>query len=476
MVFSSIVFLFYFLPLTILFYYMIPKNGRNGVLFFLSLIFYAWGEPIYVFLMFFSILCNFILGLRLDAAKRKKNEKEPKVWLFFAVAVNIGLLGFFKYADFLIENINYFFHMDIAQLALPLPLGISFYTFQAMSYLIDLYRGKVEVQKSLIHFGTYVALFPQLIAGPIVRFSDIAVQLEHREESWGLFSEGVLRFICGLSKKVLLANYAGLVFSQIGGMQAGGVSVLSAWIGILMFTFQIYFDFSGYSDMAIGLGKMFGFTFPENFNYPYTAKSITDFWRRWHMTLGTWFREYVYIPLGGNRTGLKRQILNLLIVWALTGIWHGASWNFVIWGLYFGIILILEKIFLLNWEKKMPSFFQHGITFFLIVISWVIFSFDSPQEILRYLQSLFGIAGDSIVDLEGLYLLKSNLLLLIVMAIGVTSLPHRGVQKVRAYLSGTKRRNIAYGAIQSIGIVMLLILVTAFLVSSSYNPFLYFRF
>jgi len=430
--------------------------------------------------MLFSISCNFILGLLLEASRqrteKKKNYKEPKIWLFIAVAVNIGLLVFFKYADFLIMNSNHLLHTDLKPLLLPLPLGISFYTFQAMSYLIDLYRGRVEVQKNFICFGTYVALFPQLIAGPIVRFSDIATQLKERKENDSLFANGVRRFSIGLSKKVLLANNAGLVFDQIAKQQGENVSVLSVWIGILMFTFQIYFDFSGYSDMAIGLGNMFGFTFPENFNHPYTSKNITEFWRRWHISLGTWFREYVYIPLGGNRKGLRRQIFNLLVVWALTGIWHGASWNFMIWGLYFGVILILEKLFLINWLKKIPVIFQYSITFFLVMMSWVIFSFDSLHEISWYFQSLFACNGNKIIDLQGLYLLKSNLILLTIMSFGVTAFPQKVATSVRSYLMETKIGTAFYCGLQIIGMLFLYVIVTAFLVSSSYNPFLYFRF
>ncbi|WP_206460360.1 MBOAT family O-acyltransferase [Anaerovorax sp. IOR16] len=480
MVFSSIVFLFYFLPIILLLYYVVPRKGKNGVLFLCSLVFYAWGEPVYLFLMLFSIVCNFSLGLLLDRSIKKaengKGYKEPKMWLFFAVALNIGLLAFFKYADFLIQNSNLLLNTQIKPLLLPLPLGISFYTFQAMSYLIDLYRRKVNVQKNFIDFGTYVALFPQLIAGPIVRFSDIAFQLRERKESWDLFANGVVRFMIGLSKKVLLANNAGIVFDQVAQMQGSSASVLSVWIGILMFTFQIYFDFSGYSDTAIGLGKMFGFSFPENFDHPYTSKSITEFWRRWHMTLGTWFREYVYIPLGGNRNGLKRQIFNLFVVWTLTGIWHGASWNFVIWGLYFGVLLVLEKLFLLNWLKKMPLIIQHGITFFLVMMSWVIFSFDSIEQISWYFQSLFAFNGNIAIDSQGQYLLKSNFILLIVMSFGVTTLPQKMTFKIRAFFKGKGYRLIFYCLLQTIIIIALFFLVIAYLVSSSYNPFLYFRF
>lgn len=480
MVFSSIVFLFYFLPVILFLYYLVPNKGRNGVLFLCSLLFYAWGEPVYLLLMLFSIFCNFTLGLALnrsiEKAEKSNNDKEPKLWLFFAVAINIGLLAFFKYADFFVQNGNFLFNTQVKPLYLPLPLGISFYTFQAMSYLIDLFRRKVEVQKNFIDFGTYVALFPQLIAGPIVRFSDIALQLRNRKESWELFAMGASRFVIGLCKKVLLANNAGIIFDQVTQMQAGELSVLSAWIGILAFTFQIYFDFSGYSDMAIGLGRMFGFSFPENFDYPYMAKSITEFWRRWHMTLGTWFREYLYIPLGGNQKGLKRQIFNLFVVWALTGIWHGASWNFVFWGLYFGVILVFEKLFWLKQLKKIPRFFQHGITFFLVMMSWVIFSLDSLEQITWYFQSLFALNGNAVVDQQGQYWLASNYLLFLMMSIGVTSVPQKIFIRVKQQVGKDKLGQLLFCSLQNVAMVFLFLLVMAYLVSSSYNPFLYFRF
>lgn len=480
MVFSSIVFLFYFLPVILFLYYITPRRGKNGVLFLSSLLFYAWGEPVYLFLMLFSIFCNFTLGLCLNCsmekAEKKKVSKEPKAWLFFAVVFNIGLLAFFKYVDFFIANSNFLFHTQLKPFLLPLPLGISFYTFQAMSYLIDLYRGRVQVQRNFIDFGTYVALFPQLIAGPIVRFSDIAAQLCERKESCDLFASGIFRFIVGLSKKVLLANSAGVIFEQVAQMQGSDVSALSAWIGILAFTFQIYFDFSGYSDMAIGLGKMFGFSFPENFDHPYTSRSITEFWRRWHMTLGTWFREYVYIPLGGNQRGLKRQIFNLFVVWALTGIWHGASWNFVLWGLYFGILLVLEKLFWLEWSKKLPCILQHGITFFLVMVSWVIFSFDSLGQIVWYLQSMFALSGNAAFDAQGKYLFISNMLLLFVMGVGVTALPQKIARGIKQQLETNRYGKIIFCLVQNTVVVVLFLLVVAYLVSSSYNPFLYFRF
>lgn len=454
---------------------MTPRRGKNAVLFFSSLLFYAWGEPVYLFLMLFSILGNFLVGLRLASAAEKiqGKSKEPKAWLFFAVFLNIGLLGFFKYADFLIEMVNAAAGTSFAVLDLPLPLGISFYTFQALSYIIDLYRKRVPVQRNLIDFGAYVALFPQLIAGPIVRFSDVAEQLRGRRESFDGFSEGVRRFVAGLAKKVLLANQAGAIFDLVRSAESP-VSGLTAWIGIIAFTFQIYFDFSGYSDMAIGLGKMFGFTFPENFEHPYMSRSITEFWRRWHMTLGTWFREYVYIPLGGNRKGAVRQIVNLCVVWALTGIWHGASWNFVFWGLYFGVLLIAEKFVWLRCLERMPSLLQHVYTMALVIVSWVIFSLSGVEETGAFLSSMF--IPQHWVDGQALYLLRSNGVLLLIMAAGATCLPLNLVKRSAERLSGSARGEAVRAVAEAAFTGGMLLLITAYLVSSSYNPFLYFRF
>lgn len=346
MVFSSLLFLFYFLPAVLVVYFIVPRKAKNIVLLIFSLFFYAWGEPVYILLMMFSICMDFFLGLWLERV-RQNRERAKKV-LVLAVVLNVALLAFFKYADFFVDNLNAVTGLAIPSLNIPLPIGISFYTFQAMSYLIDLYRGDVPVQRSIVAFGTYVSLFPQLIAGPIVRMRTVVGELADRRESFDDFSIGVKRFVAGLGKKVLIANTLGEVWSQVSAMEPDGLPVLTAWIGVLAYTFQIYFDFSGYSDMAIGLGRMFGFHFLENFDYPYISKSITEFWRRWHISLSSWFKEYVYIPLGGNRKGLSKQIRNILIVWLLTGFWHGASWNFVVWGLYFGVLLILEKLFLLR--------------------------------------------------------------------------------------------------------------------------------
>ena len=360
MVFSSLLFLFLFLPAVLLLYLIAPKKGKNLVLFFMSLIFYAWGEPIYITLMLFSTVLDYTNGILVDKFLNEGKKKPAQIALLVSIVVNLGLLGFFKYSG----------------LDLPLPIGISFYTFQTMSYTIDVYRRKVEVQKNIIDFGTYVTLFPQLIAGPIVRYETVAKELSHRTVTNGMIAEGIRQFLMGLGKKVLLANQIGSLWEHYQVQIGGELSVFGAWIGMSAFAFQIYFDFSGYSDMAIGLGKLFGFHFPENFHYPYEATSMTDFWRRWHMTLGTWFREYVYIPLGGNRQGIKKQIRNIAIVWLLTGIWHGASLNFMYWGIYFGVLLILEKLFYGSYLEKAPRVIRHLYGILLIWIGWAIFAIE----------------------------------------------------------------------------------------------------
>ena len=433
MLFSSIVFLFTFLPIILILYYVLPKGMKNPVLLLGSLIFYAWGEPIYLFLMIFSIIFNYICGL--DISRNLGDKKAARKSLVFNVAVNLAVLGFFKYADFFVENLNALTGLAIPALQIPLPIGISFYTFQAMSYLIDLYRGDVPVQRNIISFGTYVSLFPQLIAGPIVRMRTVVGELADRRENFDDFSSGVKRFVTGLGKKVLIANTVGAVWSQISAMDIRELPVLTAWIGLFAFTFQIYFDFSGYSDMAIGLGRMFGFHFLENFDYPYISKSITEFWRRWHISLSSWFKEYVYIPLGGNRKGFPKQIRNILIVWLLTGFWHGASWNFVAWGLYFGVLLIVEKLFLLRFLKKLPAFFQHVYTMLLVMLGWAIFSFDSLGNGIAYIRALFGGYGQPIWDGGGVYLLYTNIALLLIAAVGSTPLPKELWRRLEGRLS-----------------------------------------
>lgn len=466
MVFSSTIFLCVYLPLVLLGYYICPKKGRNLFLLIVSLVFYAWGEPKYVFLMIFSILVNYIFGRLMD--KHRENKKRLKLMLVLSVVIDIGLLSVFKYTDFIITNVNAIFGANFDLLNIALPIGISFYTFQAMSYTIDVYRDDVRVQKNLIDFGMYITMFPQLIAGPIVRYADVQDQLAERSVTTADFSEGVMRFVVGLGKKVLLANQMGAVWSDIYAL-GGDVSALMAWTGAIAYTFQIYFDFSGYSDMAIGLGRMFGFKFPENFRYPYQSVSITDFWRRWHITLSTWFKEYLYIPLGGNRCGLARQALNLLIVWSLTGFWHGAGWNFVMWGLYYFVILFIEKLFLLKALDKLPKLFRHVYALLLIVIGWVIFASDDVSVLLPYLGSMFGANGA--VGGMDVYTLFTKAVLLIICCVASTELPKR------LFLSATGAMNEkAAFTIKSVMTIALLALSMILLIGDSYNPFLYFRF
>ncbi len=466
MVFSSTIFLCVYLPLVLLGYYICPKKGRNLFLLIVSLVFYAWGEPKYVFLMIFSILVNYIFGRLMD--KNRGRQKRMKLLLVLSVVIDLGLLSVFKYTDFIITNVNAIFGSSFDLLKIALPIGISFYTFQAMSYTIDVYRNDVRVQKNLIDFGMYITMFPQLIAGPIVRYADVQDQLAERSVTTADFSEGVMRFVVGLGKKVLLANQMGAVWSEIYAL-GGDVSALMAWTGAIAYTFQIYFDFSGYSDMAIGLGRMFGFKFPENFRYPYQSVSITDFWRRWHITLSTWFKEYLYIPLGGNRCGLARQALNLLIVWSLTGFWHGAGWNFVMWGLYYFVILFIEKLFLLKALDKLPKLFRHVYALLLIVIGWVIFASDDVGVLLPYLGSMFGANGA--VGGMDVYTLFTKAVLLIICCVASTELPKR------LFLSATGAMNEkAAFTIKSVMTIALLALSMILLIGDSYNPFLYFRF
>ena len=466
MVFSSTIFLCVYLPLVLLGYYICPKKGRNLFLLIASLVFYAWGEPKYVFLMIFSILVNYIFGRLMD--KHRENKKRLKLMLVLSVVIDLGLLSVFKYTDFIITNVNAIFGANFDLLNIALPIGISFYTFQAMSYTIDVYRDDVRVQKNLIDFGMYITMFPQLIAGPIVRYADVQDQLADRSVTTADFSEGIMRFVVGLGKKVLLANQMGAVWSEIYAL-GGDVSALMAWTGAIAYTFQIYFDFSGYSDMAIGLGRMFGFKFPENFRYPYQSVSITDFWRRWHITLSTWFKEYLYIPLGGNRRGLARQALNLLIVWSLTGFWHGAGWNFVMWGLYYFVILFIEKLFLLKALDKLPKFFRHVYALLLIVIGWVIFASDDVSVLLPFLGSMFGANGA--VGGMDVYTLLTKAALLVICCIASTELPKK------LFLSATGEMNEkAAFTLKSVLTIALLALSMILLIGDSYNPFLYFRF
>lgn len=476
MVFSSILFLFRFLPIVILLYFILPRKFRNLVLLISSLIFYAWGEPRYVVLMMATILVDYITGIMLEGYINRGKAREAKITLIIAVILNLSGLCFFKYIGFITDNINNIPGVDLTVLKIALPIGISFYTFQSMSYIVDVYWGVCKAQHNIISFGTYVTLFPQLIAGPIVQYKTIAEQLDHRRENTSQFSEGIMRFMSGLGKKVLFANNIGVLWDRISVIPIEQLPALTAWLGTLAFAFQIYFDFSGYSDMAIGLGKMFGFTFLENFNYPYLSKSITEFWRRWHISLGTWFREYLYIPLGGNRCSRAKQIRNIAIVWLLTGLWHGASWNFVAWGGYFGILLLMEKLFLGKWLVKLPGFLQHIYTLMIVLISWVLFAFEDMGQAFAYIGAMFG-GGAGFVNETTLYFLTSNLLLLFLLMLGATSYPKRWVGKIMAHASqGNTLLQCSYLAMVNMYLIVVFLLSIAYLVDSTYNPFLYFRF
>ena len=472
MVFSSLLFLFRFLPAVLILYFIVPKRFRNLVLLLVSLIFYAWGEPKYVFLMLFSILITYLGGFMVDWFRSSGDEKKAKISMIVTVALALSLLGFFKYADFVIETVNRIGHTDIDLLRLSLPIGISFYTFQTISYVIDVYRGDARVQKNIISYGAYVTMFPQLIAGPIVRYRSIDQQLRTRRESAEEFAGGAERFVIGLGKKVLLANSAGALWDSIRVMDASTMPALTAWLGIAAYTFQIYFDFSAYSDMAIGLGHMFGFRFLENFNYPYQAKSVTEFWRRWHISLGTWFREYVYIPLGGNRVSRARFIRNIMIVWMLTGIWHGADWNFVLWGIYYGVLLLVEKLFLKKYLEKTPGWLQHVYTMFTVMIGWFIFTWNENESGFAYLKAMFGMGG-GFADRGTVYLLYTNAILLVMLILGSTDLPVRLAGLCRARIAG---RDTLTTVVRCVFLTAVFLLSTAYLVNASYNPFLYFRF
>lgn len=447
---------------------MAPRKFRNLVFFIASLIFYAWGEPIYIIIMLFSTFFDYFNGLAIE--KHRDNKKVSKMILINSLIINLGILVFFKYADFFISNINNLLNLNIPLKNLPLPLGISFYTFQTLSYTIDVYLDKVPVQENIISFGTYVAMFPQLVAGPIVRYSEIQKELDNREESLYLFGEGAELFIIGLSKKVLLANNIGLLWDTVKSTPLGELSILSAWLGILAFTFQIYFDFSGYSDMALGLGKMFGFNFMKNFDYPYTSKSVTEFWRRWHISLGAWFREYVYIPLGGNREGQSKQFRNLIIVWFLTGLWHGANWNFIIWGLYYGLIIILEKLFLLDWFEDKPRFIKHIYTMLIVIVGWVFFEFEDISLGLSFIKTMFGFGNNPLIDRSAIYYLYTNALLFVILIVSSTQIPKKIFSRIKLKLNNSK------AVIIPIAYMFLIFLCTAYLVNETYNPFLYFRF
>ena len=460
--------MFTFLPITLLLYYVSPRILKNSILLIASLVFYAWGEPVYVFLMIGTILADYFLAILID--KNKHDEGKCKFIFIITIIFNVGILGFFKYFGFFIDNINSIFHVNIPFEGLALPIGISFYTFQVLSYIVDVYLGKVEVQHNIINFATYVTMFPQLVAGPIVQYQTIETQLNTRKESVIKFGEGVERFIQGLGKKVLLANNIGMLWTTVSAMEISSISVLTAWLGIIAYTFQIYFDFSGYSDMAIGLGKMFGFDFMENFNYPYISKSITEFWRRWHISLGTWFREYIYIPLGGNRVSMPKQIRNIFVVWCLTGFWHGASWNFVIWGLYYGVLLFLEKFALKSVLEKLPNSLKHIYTMLLVIIGWLFFASEDLGFAVDYLKVMFFVSGNTIIDNAGIFYLYTNIIMMVILFVFSTPV----IKQILENIARKYRDKLINPSLVIYGLV--LFLVTAYLVNETYNPFLYFRF
>lgn len=464
MVFSSLIFIFLYLCIVLPIYYVLPRKVKNLFLFAMSLVFYGYGEPIFIILMIFSVAVNYAFGILLE--KYRDNKKKSKVLLAVNVIINLAMLGFFKYAAFAVDTVKLIpalSHLNTPQI--PLPIGISFYTFQSMSYTIDVYRGQCRAQKNFVALGTYVALFPQLIAGPIVRYIDVAEQLEKRKETLDKFTNGVKLFMVGMAKKVLIANQMGELWAQL--KTADGNGVIGAWVGIIAFTLQIYFDFSGYSDMARGLGNMLGFDFVKNFDYPYISKSITEFWRRWHISLSTWFKEYVYIPLGGNRKGKGRMVFNLFAVWFLTGLWHGASWNFVFWGLYFFVILILEKFLLLKVLDKVPAVFSHLYALFFIVLGWVIFDFTDIGAMGEYIVTMFSPANGLIGE-NAKVLVISYLPLMLVSGFACTPLCKKLIKKVFSVKGGW--------VLETVAVIAVLALCVASLVSSSYNPFLYFRF
>ncbi len=463
MVFSSIPFLYFFLPAVLLVYAVTPKKLKNTALLIFSLLFYWWGEPKYALLMVFTITFCYFAGILIE---NRRTAPKGKLLLVFSVAVPLGLLALFKYADFILGSVNSLTGADIPLLKLTLPIGISFYTFQAISYLIDVYRGTVPAQKNYISLATYITLFPQLIAGPIVRYTTVEEDLNSRKHSLEGISSGIFRFAVGLGKKVLIANLLGSFCTAY--RESAEPSVIFAWFYAISFALQIYFDFSAYSDMAIGMGRILGFRFLENFDYPFISKSITEFWRRWHISLGSWFRDYVYIPLGGNRVKPSRQIINILVVWCLTGLWHGAAWTFMAWGLYFGVLLIIEKLFLKKHLEKLPALFQHIYVLLFVLISFVLFNADSFKMAQSDLTLMFGLGGLPFISNDTIYNLSSYAVLLLVAFIGATPLTKKLAERV-------KDKKFTF-ILEGIFVAVILILSTAYLVDGSFNPFLYFRF
>jgi len=461
MVFSSITFLFYFLPIVLAIYYLVPNKFKNTILLLSSLLFYFYGEPKYIVIMITSILVAYIFGILID-----KYRKYSKIFLILSIAICVGILIYFKYTNFIIQNINLWLKNKIDFIYVVLPIGISFYTFQLISYTIDVYRKQAKVQKNILKLGMYISLFPQLIAGPIVRYTTIEEQIEKRDYSFAKFALGVRRFIVGLGKKVLIANVLGELASIF--LASNDASTLFYWLYAIAAMLQIYFDFSGYSDMAIGLGKMFGFDFLENFNYPYIATSITDFWRRWHISLSSWFRDYIYIPLGGNRVSKVKWIRNILVVWMLTGLWHGAAWNFIIWGTYFGILLMIEKLVIGKYLEKIPKIMSRIYVLLIVMISFIIFNGEGVADILQKLGGLFGITSTKFATAESIYYLKSYFIVLIIGIIGSTPM-------LTNFFKKAKMQKIA-NAVEPVFLMAILLVSTSYIIDSTFNPFLYFRF
>lgn len=489
MVFSSIEFLYFYLPVVLFLYYLCPKKLKNALLFASGLVFYAFGEPIYVFVMVLSCAIDYFAGLVMS-----KHEDEPKIrraCLITSIALNLGLLGIFKYTSFIIETVNDVFGTNLpaniyagaanavfgshfSAEAIILPIGISFFTFQSMSYTIDLYLGKIEVQRSFVDFAAYVTMFPQIVAGPIVRYKDVSAEISERRVTRDALSDGVTRFVRGLAKKVLLANNVGMLWREVKALDYGGISVLTAWLGIIAFTFQIYFDFSGYSDMAIGLGKMLGFTFPENFNLPYTSKSVREFWRKWHITLGDWFKNYVYIPLGGSRGGIVKTLRNLAAVWLLTGLWHGASWNFVLWGAWFGLLIIAERLFLGRIIEKLPDFFGWFYTVFAVILGWVLFDTQNLSAAGGYFSAMFG-GGGALFDNTAFRLVCEYSVIISLCAFFASEAPKNFRERIDKRLNSEERGSI-FKICEPAVTLLLSAGATAYLVNEGYNPFLYFNF
>ena len=480
MVFSTSIFIYLFLPITLIIYYLAPKKGKNLIILLSGLLFYSWGEPIYVIVMLISTMIDYFAGLIMNHFEGRKAPR--RICLIVSIVMNLGLLGIFKYSGFIAENINAiagtqiidinnmnFFGIEYLPMNM-LPIGISFFTFQSMSYTIDLYLGNVKVQKNPISFAAFVTLFPQIVAGPIVRYDDVAKELDDRSITIDLIYDGIIKFIIGLSKKVLIANSIGALWTSVKATDIANVSVVSSWLGILAFTFQIYFDFSGYSDMAVGLGKMMGFNFPKNFDYPYLSKSISEFWRRWHITLGAWFKSYVYIPLGGNRKGMARTIFNLAVTWFLTGVWHGASWNFILWGTLYGVVIILEKLFLGKLLDKIPDIFGHIYTMLLVILGWVLFDTADLPTAGAYIAKMFGFGGGAFIDSTAMYQIATYGITFIICIIGCTNLPKLAVEALKKKSAVL----VNYGGIAVM--TGMFIICAAYLVDQTYNPFLYFNF